>query len=211
MDNTTQTAAAVTSQLQQPGDRRVPFTAALRSTANLPNVIGSVVAELNRDQRQSLASSTRRMHRSGNKISMDIVIQLQHLAQHKWGTLEYTMDGENNVITLRAAFVAPQVRDMLVEFPVLATAVQAGDFTFGTSTNNNLLLGSQTGFLPQAGGMVLPLVWFVYLAGAGIKGEKTLAQKFFYLFCYDNGIPFPRSQLLDKDETALQGVTLAKR
>ena len=126
MDNTTQTAAAADSKLQQPGYRRVPTTVALRSTANLPKVIGSVAAELNRDQRQSLASSTCRMHRGGNKISMDVVIQLQHVVQHKWGTLEYTKDGENNVLMLRTAFLAPQVRDMLTEFSLLATALQAG-------------------------------------------------------------------------------------
>ena len=99
---------------------------------------------------------------------------LEDLRAKKFVEFKYTRAPQSNIVdTLWAVVTSPDTGKKLIEeFPGLGASVSGTDFTHGTSTSN-LQVGSIVCFNADAGGFPIPAVYFVYLAGAGIEGEKT--------------------------------------
>ena len=170
------------AQTQTPGQSvaRASAGAELCAADCVPNYIGPPRQQPPSTQElHALLSAARRAQRDGKPISMDIVRQLQRLVDAGWGEVHVETNADASVKELWAAFVSPDMKEMIAKFPEMCT-VMSCDFTHGTSSNSNLQLGAQVGFCAEAGGLSAPTAVFVYLAGSKQLGEKTRAFRWYF-------------------------------
>ena len=143
----------------------------LVNVLGLPSRISASSSTITSTALHSLKAAAQRSNRDGENVTQDALTAL--LAREAAGCAKviYTTEPLSLLVTsLWAVFWSPETE--LARKVERVTVVQSIDFTH-TSSPSNLHLGASVGFVGNAGAFPIPLIFFVYLAGAGIKDEMT--------------------------------------
>jgi hypothetical protein len=160
----------------------------LARECSVPTAVTSFSTAMTSAKLRALLSAIRRSLREGRTLSEASLAALQPYIDAGWGEMYQGPPGaDGRVSQLWLAIQSPDAAAFMKDFPDAAYVAES-DFTHSATTAANLHLGAIMGVVPQAGGMAVPLTFFIYLAGAGVRGEKTAAQEFFFNFAKKKGL-----------------------
>jgi len=124
---------------------------------------------------EKIVYTSNRYHRENRTVAHEFRASLDNYVKAGWGKLHVVADGDGNATEMHCIIIDPKQREMLYRCASLGDVVSVDD-TFGFFRSiPNVNLFAWVAPVAEAGGMAMPIMYMVFLAGSGVERDKSRA------------------------------------